>query len=344
VRQFSYGNATLSAQMERLLPHLDDNEAREIAFNKPGEYWVLKNEWTRHVDPFFDMEKLTNISRTISNYDGGKTDRPIMSRVGPRGERIQIVRSPACLDGMFCMNIRKHVEVSFTLDQIISQGGFKSSRFISRMKDIDAGSDGHIGLSSVDIELLRLKALKDYKGFISTAIKSKKNIIVVGATGSGKTTFFRAIMDLIDRSERVLTIEDTHELFLEDFPNKCHLTFGKGDMDVSSQELLEAAMRLSPDRILLGELRGHEAWDYLQSLNTGHPGSITTVHANSALLGFNRIAMLIKQSPAGSDLSFHTILDEVMSSIEIAIFMEKKQIKEIYFDPDYLLSKFSNQN
>ncbi|MEB8288026.1 P-type DNA transfer ATPase VirB11 [Aeromonas veronii] len=339
-----YGNATLSAQMAGLVKYLDDPAVREIAFNRPGEFWVLREQWELIKDDFFDIQKLNNIAITLSNYDGGKTDSSIMSRVGPRGERIQIVKSPACLDGTFCMNIRKHVLVSFTLDEIVKQGAFNSARFVARSR-VGAGDEFQGGLSPVDTELLELKDKLDFKGFISKAIESRKNIIVVGATGSGKTTFFRAIMDLVDRRERVLTIEDTHELFLEDFPNKIHLTFGKGELDVSSKQLLEAAMRLSPDRILLGELRGDEAWDYLQSLNTGHPGSITTVHANSALLGFNRIAMLIKQSPAGADLAFGTILDEVLSSIDCAIFLESKKVREIFFDPFHMLRKInSNQN
>ncbi|MCX4117167.1 P-type DNA transfer ATPase VirB11 [Aeromonas hydrophila] len=340
----SYGNATLSAQLEPLFPYLDDESIREIAFNQPGEFWVLRGEWERVVEPFFDMAKLQNIAIALSNFDGGKKDNAIMSRVGPRGERIQIMKAPSCLDGTFCMNIRKHVTVSFTIDQLIEQGAFESARFITRQSAVRENVEGVDGITDADIELLKMKADRDFKGFLSAAVKARKNIIVVGATGSGKTTFFRAVMDLVDRDERVVTIEDTHELFLEDFPNKAHLIFGKGELDVTSQQLLEAAMRLSPDRILLGELRGHEAWDYLQSLNTGHPGSITTVHANSAMLGFNRIAMLIKQSPAGADLAFPTILDEVLSSIEIAIFLSDKKIKEIYYDPTYIINKFSNQN
>lgn len=340
----SYGNATLSAQLEPLFKYLDDDSVTEIAFNQPGEFWILKGDWERVVEPFFDISKLQNIAIALSNFDGGKKDSSIMSRVGPKGERIQIMKSPSCLDGTFCMNIRKHVTVSFTIDQLIAQGAFDSARFITRQGVKGSDSGDVDGITDADTELLKMKAEKDFKGFLSTAVNARKNIIVVGATGSGKTTFFRAVMDLVNRNERVVTIEDTHELFLEDFPNKVHLTFGKGEQDVTSQQLLEAAMRLSPDRILLGELRGHEAWDYLQSLNTGHPGSITTVHANSALLGFNRIAMLIKQSPAGADLSFGTILDEVLSSIEIAIFLSDKKIKEIYYDPTYLLNKFSNQN
>ncbi len=340
----SYGNATLSAQLGPVLSYLEDDSITEIAFNKPGEFWVLKGKWERIEEPFFDMGKLQNIAIALSNFDGGKKDTSIMSRVGPRGERIQIMKAPASLDGTFCMNIRKHVSVSFTVDQLIAQGAFDSARFVSRQGVIKSGGERIEGVTDSDALLMQLMEKRDFKGFLSTAVAARKNIIVVGATGSGKTTFFRAVMDLVDRNERVVTIEDTHELFLEDFPNKAHLIFGKGEMDVTSQQLLEAAMRLSPHRILLGELRGHEAWDYLQSLNTGHPGSITTVHANSALLGFNRIAMLIKQSPAGADLAFNTILDEVLSSIEIAIFLSDKKIREIYYDPTYLLKKFNNQN
>ena len=128
----AYGNATLSAQLELLLPYIDDKSVTEIAFNKPGEFWVLRGKWERVVEPFFDIEKLQNISVALSAFDGGKKDSSIMSRVGPRGERIQIMKNPSCLDGTFCMNIRKHVTVSFTIDQLIEQGAFDSARFITR--------------------------------------------------------------------------------------------------------------------------------------------------------------------------------------------------------------------
>lgn len=318
-----YGNSSLQAQMGPLLTHLNDNSVREILFNKPYEYWVMRDKWELIRDESYSLERLQRMATTISTFDGGKPPKSIMSRRGPRGERIQIVTSPACLDGYFGMNIRKHVEVSYSLDQLIEQGAFSRTGAI--------GSNNLI--SDVDQELLELKAKKDWKAFFSLAVRAKKNIIIVGATGSGKTTFYRAVMDEVDRSERVITIEDTHELFLEDFPNKLHLTYGASELDVSSQLLLEASMRLSPDRILLGELRGHEAWDYLQSLNTGHPGSITTVHANSAVMGFNRIAMLIKQSPVGSSMTFDAIASEVMSSIDISVYLSQRKVVEVYFDP-----------
>lgn len=335
-----YGNVVLHQIFTPLMPYLDDPQVREIAFNKPGEFWVLTDSWSLIKEDFFSHEKLNTLAVSLSVFDGGKPVTNIMSRVGPKGERIQIVKAPACHSDYFGLNIRKHVQKSYTVEDIANQGAFSSTSFMS----LDDHSNGSKNLSESDEFLLEMKGKGDVEGFIRGAIEYKKNIIFVGATGSGKTTFFRAIADLLPRSERIITIEDTHELFLESFPNKIHLMFGKSELSVTPQELLESAMRMTPDRILYGELRGHEAWDYLQSLNTGHPGSMTTVHANSALLGYSRIAFLIKQSPQGNSLSFDTILEEVMTSIDCAIYLESKKVKEIFYDPMLMLRKIKNQN
>ncbi|MED5747919.1 ATPase, T2SS/T4P/T4SS family, partial [Enterobacter hormaechei] len=120
-----------------------------------------------------------------------------------------------------------------------------------------------------DAELLGLLYHKNYERFFERAIELQKNIVISGATASGKTTFMRAVLEYMHKDTRILTIEDVHELKLENFDNKLPLIFGRGEGQLTSQQLLEACMRATPQRILLAELRGVETWDYLQSLNTG---------------------------------------------------------------------------
>src|SRR5262249_7395654 len=157
-----------------------------------------------------------------------------------------------------------------------------------------------------DTELLRLLALKEYEAFMRLAVVSRKNILVSGPTGSGKTTWTKALIREIPPQERLITIEDAPELVLDHHPNHVRLLYskeGQGLSKAAPKQLLEACLRMRPDRILLAELRGDEAFDYLRNVNSGHPGSITSVHAASAELAFEQLVLLVKQSVGGRSLS-----------------------------------------
>jgi len=127
------------------------------------------------------------------------------------------------------------------------------------------------GISHEDAYLLELKRSGDITQFLHEAIQRRRNIVVAGATGSGKTTFARSLIARVPTDERLITIEDVHELALPDHANRVHMMHGSGSGRVSATACIGACMRLSPDRIFLTELRGPETWDYLAALNTGHP-------------------------------------------------------------------------
>ena len=136
------------------------------------------------------------------------------------------------------------------------------------------------------------------------AVRARKNILVSGATGSGKTTWTKALIREIPGDERLVTIEDARELVLDGHPNHVRLFYSKDDQGlarVTPKQLLECCLRMKPDRILLAELRAEEAFDYLRNVNSGHPGSITSVHATSAELAFEQLVLLVKQSAAAAD-------------------------------------------
>ena len=133
--------------------------------------------------------------------------------------------------------------------------------------------------------------------------------------------------------DRLLTIEDVHELFLPNHPNRVHMIYGKGAGRMSATECIEATMRSSPDRIFLSELRGPEAWDYLNALNTGHPGSVTTTHANSARDTFERVALLVKQSAAGNQMDIDTIRRYLFSTLDISLYFANYKLTQVYFNP-----------
>lgn len=173
------------------------------------------------------------------------------------------------------------------------------------------------------------------------AVRSRKNILVSGPTGSGKTTWTRALIAEIPCNERLITIEDSQELVLDRHPNHVRLFYskdGQGIARVTPKQLLESCLRMRPDRILLAELRGEEAFDYLRNVNSGHPGSITSIHATSAELAFEQLVLLVKQSTAGRELSREDIKQLLYLLVDIVIQFDRHQhrriIKEIWYDPE----------
>ena len=172
------------------------------------------------------------------------------------------------------------------------------------------------------------------------AVRSRRNIVVSGPTGSGKTTWTKALIREIPPQERLVTIEDAPELVLDTHPNHVRLYYSKdaqGLARVTPKQLLEATLRMKPDRILLAELRAEEAFDYLRNVNSGHPGSITSVHASSAALAFEQLVLLVKQSEGGRQLARRDIRSLLRRLIDVVIQCgvegHQRYIKEIWYQP-----------
>jgi type IV secretion system protein VirB11 len=158
-----------------------------------------------------------------------------------------------------------------------------------------------------------------YREFLEAALRAKKNILISAGTSAGKTTFLNACLKGISTEERIITIEDTREVTPPQ-PNRLHLLAsrgGQGRAKVTPQQLLEASLRLRPDRIILGELRGAEAFTFLRAINSGHPGSITTIHADSPRLAVEQLALMVMQADLGMERP--QILEYVKSIIPIVI-------------------------
>lgn len=180
----------------------------------------------------------------------------------------------------------------------------------------------------------RFTSAKGLGRVFKLAIEHKQNIIVFGGPGSGKTTFTKALVDLYPSERRMITIEEIRELSLPNHPNRVHLIYG--DI-VKPKELVASVLRMKPDHLFIAELTGDEAWHYLEILNTGNPGSITTAHANDSVAGFARIAGLIKQSEVGKTLSYEYIDRVVRSSFDVVIYMENKELLEVHYEPQFKL-------
>lgn len=316
-------SATVDMLLLPIQKYLDDPNVDEVTINQPKELWTKNfNGWTKHEIPELTLQHIQSLITAVCTYNSVKEASNLSLRM-PKGERAQITTFPALIDGQISFNIRKHGERVFTLEELNEQGAFEDWK--------DTKLDG--GISKIDKHLLELKESNKIMEFLQAAILNHKNIIIAGATGSGKTTFARALIKKVPTTERIITIEDVHELFLPEHPNKLHMMFGTGTGRITADEALTACMRLSPDRIFLAELRGNEAWEYLNSLNTGHSGSITTVHANSAAHTFERVATLIKKSDVGRMIDLETINLTLKTTLEVVLFFKRRKLVEIYFDP-----------
>ena len=182
--------------------------------------------------------------------------------------------------------------------------------------------------------IARLSGTKNFYQFIALAAKSKKNIIISGGTSTGKTTLLNAILKEIDPQERIITIEDTPEI-KPVHQNHVPLIASKGSKALrrSRYKVFEASLRLRPDRILLGELRGKEAYTFLRAINTGHPGSLTTVHADTPHGAFKQIALMVMQANLG--LQNDQIMDYIRSIVDVVVQLKriggKRIISEVWY-------------
>jgi type IV secretion system protein VirB11 len=242
-------------------------------------------------------------------------------------ERCQIVVPPAVPAGMISLTIRKPSTLTMTLD------AFEQANLFD---EVHAATDG---LSADEHRLLALKEAGAWREFLELAVRARRNILISGATGSGKTTLSKALIAAIPAHERLIAIEDTAELVIP-HQNCVRLLYakdGQGVAKIGPRELLESCLRMRPDRILLQELRDGTAFFYLRNVNSGHPGSITTVHADSARLAFEQLTLLVKESAEGRDLHRDDIRSLLLLLVDVVIQMQKRdgryRISEIYYDP-----------
>lgn len=299
-----------------LQPWLSRSDVTEILINRPGEIWVETNG-RAGMDQIALPELTTNTLQRLAsqvartNSQGVNRSQPLLSGLLPGGARIQIICPPATRQHI-AVAIRKHVQVDIDLQDYAMAGAFADVRVLSDT----AGDDG--------TALLREKlGDSDILGFLESAIALRKNILIAGGTSSGKTTFLNALLKRIPPSERLIVIEDTPEVSLHR-PNAIGLVAVRGETgesNVSSEELLQASLRMRPDRLLLGEMRGAEALSFLRAINTGHPGSISTIHADSPKGAMEQIALLALQ--AKTNLNRQDIVEYARSVLDIIIQLKR---------------------
>ena len=356
-----FKDASARNQLDKLgiSDRLSQDGITEVMINRAGEVFVEGADGVmRHEDPRLTLDALRQLANTLCVFNDKHINEqnPIHSVTLPDGERGHIMMPPSCENDTVVFAFRKPSTSRFTLDGYIDTGrlqGFTDYSQYGRADDIHlSGSlktdetdlDGKhyrdvcdkmklphdVPLADWQYQMLAAKANRDLNTFFQIAIDRKLNICMVGGTGSGKTTFTKALVDMIPHDTRLITIEDTHELDTPHHLNHAHLFYKE---HITAKQIIAACMRLKPDRILLTELRGDEAWDYLSALNTGHPGGLTSVHANDARSVHYRIAQLAMESAAGKSMPYDYILNTVRTTIDVVCFFNRTYMTELYFDP-----------
>ncbi|WP_081615377.1 P-type DNA transfer ATPase VirB11 [Rhizobium freirei] len=317
---------------------LEDPAVIEIMCNRPGEVWVERTDQARmvqHAVAALDERAIRGLAQMIagSTQQSVNEETPLLSAAMPHGERFQAVLAPvAAAGGAFA--IRKQVIRDMSLDDYVALGGFDSVR-VSGPARIEGD------LSDLDRELVeRLvdpspAARRDWFRF---AVENRVTMLISGGTSSGKTTFFNGLLKDVPVWERLISIEDTRELRPPQ-PNTLALIASKGGQGrakTTIQDCLEAALRLRPDRIFMGEIRGAEAFSFLQAVNTGHSGSMSTLHADNPIGAYERLAMATMQ--AGLGLSKSELLEFVRFVAPVVVQISrdpvtmKRGVTEIYFN------------
>ena len=323
--------SALELTLRALRPLLTRSDVTELCVNEPGvAYLETRDGWRRESIPFASFDWCRNLAKLVANSTRQRIDEesPLLSASLPSGERIQVVLPPATTAGSVALSIRRPAEAVWSIDELAARGIFRATRRATQ------------ALDETEAELVRLLEAKSYEAFMRLAVVSRRNILVSGPTGSGKTTWTKALIREIPSEERLITIEDARELVLDRHPNHVRLFYSKDDQGlarVTPKQLLESCLRMRPDRILLAELRAEEAFDYLRNVNSGHPGSITSVHAASAELAFEQLVLLVKQSRGGQELPradikqlLYLLIDVV---IQFGIERHQRFIREIWYDP-----------
>ena len=330
-------DTTVVEYMKPFRRYIDQEGINEVCVNEPGILFAEKSGvWERFEVPELTYKHCRSLATACATLTGQHTSEtvPLLGAQLPTGERIQFVQPCATAAGIVAVCIRK------------------PSTFLPRLSDFEKSGlftrilPGQRALAPFEEELLSLKEQGRYREFLHKAVLRNRTIVCAGKTGSGKTTFMKALAEKIPPHERLITIEDAAELTLPSHQNKLHLFYSKnaqGASSVSAKQLLEACLRLRPDRIFLAEVRGEEAYYFLRLAASGHPGSLTSLHAGSCELAFEQIALMVRESPAGGGMTMPEIKQLAHDVIDIVVHFDNgtdgRHITGIHYDPRARLNR-----
>lgn len=272
---------------------MSDDTITEVMINGYDNIFIEQNGQVRKLNMTFESERrLEDVIQRIVGMAGREVNQanPIVDTRLPDGSRVNVVLPPISLVGPV-LTIRKFSKNPMTIHKLIEYGSLTP----------------------------------EVAEFLETLVKARYNIFVSGGTGSGKTTFLNALSNYIPKDERIITIEDSAELQIENVPNLVSLETrnanSAGAGAITIRDLIKSSLRMRPERIIVGEVRGAEALDMLQAMNTGHDGSLSTGHANSTRDMLSRLETMVLQGSAGLPLA--AIRQQISSAVDIIIHLSR---------------------
>ena len=272
---------------------MSDDTITEVMINGPDNIFVEKNGRVKRLDKTFESQrKLEDVIQRVVGMAGREVNQanPIVDTRLPDGSRVNVVLPPIALCGP-TMTVRKFSKTPMTIEMLINYGSIT----------------------------------EEIAGILELLVRAKYNIFVCGGTGSGKTTFLNALSNFIPKDERIITIEDSAELQIVGIDNLVSLETrnanSAGVGQVTIRDLIKSSLRMRPERIIVGEVRGGEALDMLQAMNTGHDGSLSTGHANSTIDMLSRLETMVLQGAQG--LPLEAIKQQIASAVDIIIHLSR---------------------
>ena len=270
-----------------------DDSITEVMINGPDNIFIEQNGVSKRLEKTFESERrLEDVIQRIVGLAGREVNQanPIVDTRLPDGSRVNVVLPPIALCGP-TVTIRKFSKEPMTIEKLIGYGSIP----------------------------------RNVADFLEVLVRTKYNIFIAGGTGSGKTTFLNALSNYIPKTERIITIEDSAELQIENVDNLVSLETrnanAAGAGEVTIRDLIKSSLRMRPDRIIVGEVRGAEALDMLQAMNTGHDGSLSTGHANSTADMLSRLETMVLQGAEGLPLA--AIRQQIASAVDIIIHLSR---------------------
>lgn len=262
------------------------NGPKSIFYEKAGKLYLWEKQFSSEERLRDVIQKMAAEANRVVNEASPIADTRLAD-----GSRVNIVLPPAALDGP-AVTIRKFSKVPYTMERLVEIGAISEQA----------------------------------KAYLLQAVRMRRNIFISGGTGSGKTTFLNALSAYIPKEERVITIEDAAELQIQNIPNLVRMEVRNANTEgcsaITVRDLIKTALRMRPSRIIVGEVRGAEALDMLQAMNTGHEGSLSTGHANSAEDMLSRLETMVLQ---GNDIPLFAVRKQIASAIDIFVQLHRRR-------------------
>jgi type IV secretion system protein VirB11 len=328
------GDATSVIEFMRpLREQLDAPGVLEVCVNRPGKLMVeTVTGWRAVAAPEMTQERCLALAVAVATFCDQHISPtcPLLCANLPSGERIQFAIPPAVPRDTVSISVRKPSQLTWALED------FKRECLLDCWSPARPSVTGTSDLR--EQELLSLYETGHYIEFLKLAVRNHQTMVVSGRTGSGKTTFMKSLILEVPCQERLITIEDTPELTLPDHPNAVHLFYSKGaqgSAHLSAKSLLESCLRMRPDRILLAEVRGDECFHFVRLAASGHPGSITSIHAGSCELAREQMALMIRETSAGGGLGLDEVKRLLDGIIDVFVHFDRDERGRFISDIQY---------